>query len=140
MNSYLDKCLELHKQGKEIKSIIENIYINYSSSEDNDKIYEYKKVISKQFNVSLKDIKLIGSAHTSFSKKSGELKDKLDPNDYDFAIINTSLFNKYWIMLNNDLNEVSLVTRKNKLFYDYLKRGKIHPFHLNQDGKIYKEI
>lgn len=140
MSSYLNKCLELHKQGQEIKSIIENIYINYSSSKDNDKIYEYKKIISQQFNVSLKDIKLIGSAHTKFSKKNGLLEDKDEHNDYDFAIINTSLFNNYWSILNNDKKEVSKATHKSNLFYENLKKGKIHPFHLNQNGKIYNNI
>jgi len=140
MSSYLNKCLELHNQGQDIKSIIENIYINYSSSEDNDKIYEYKKIISQQFNVSLKDIKLIGSAHTKFSKKSGSLEDRNDPNDYDFAIINTSLFNNYWSILNNDETEVSKTVYKNDLFYDNLKKGKIHPYHLNNNGRIYRNI
>jgi len=140
MSSYLDKCLELHQQGKKIKSIIENIYINYSSSEENDKIYDYKKVISEEFNISLKDIKLIGSSHTNFSKKSGLLEDKSKPNDYDFAIINTSLFNNYWSTLNNDDKEVSETAYHKKLFYENLIKGKIHPLYLNKNGKIYKKI
>lgn len=133
MASYLEKCFELYSSGKNIKQIIENIYINYASIDNNDKIYEYKKIISQEFDISLKDIKLIGSSHTLFSIKDGT-KEKTSSNDYDFAIINTSLFNKYWskIMLNDK--------EPKKTFFNYLILGKIHPYYLAHDGIVYKEI
>jgi len=136
MNDYLEKCFQLHEQGKTVEEIIENIYINYASFIDNDKIYEYKKIISDQFNVSLKDIRLIGSSHTYFSKKDGLLKNKEVTNDYDFAIINTSLFNKYWSIILNDSSQIY----NKKIFYKYLSNGKLHPLYLNKNSTLFKDI
>lgn len=135
MSSYLEKCYELYSSGKEIREIIENIYINYSSFQENDKIYDYKKNISKQFLVSLKDIKLIGSSHTYFSNKSG-IKSKENLNDYDFAIINTTIFNNYWVKIILDNTQISDVKKFN---YNLIK-GKIHPLYLKKDKSLFKEI
>lgn len=138
MTDYLTKCFELHEKGKKTIEIIENIYINYGAFDNNDNIYEYKKIIANEFNIALKDIKLIGSSHTSFSKKEGILKRKEVINDYDFAIIDTTLFNKYWseIITNNS----HIRSDKMQIFYEYLKKGKIHPLYLDRNSSIYKNI
>jgi hypothetical protein len=136
MNSYLDKCFELYEKGNTVREIIENIYINYSSLIENDKIFEYKKIISREFEVSLKDIKLIGSSHTYFSTKSGCLKTKEEANDYDFAIINASLFNKLWSIVNDKQDTIY----NKKMFYKYLVMGKFHPLYLDKDSALFKKI
>lgn len=138
MDNYLSKCYELHEKGKTNKEIIENIYINYSSIFDNDKIYEYKKIISEEFNVSLKDIKLIGSSHTKFSLKDGGLQEREEVNDFDFAIINSSFFNYCWSIVNNDKNQI--FSPKAWCFNNALLKGKIHPLYLNKRESLYKMI
>lgn len=141
MDNYLEKCFELHNQGKTVKEIIENIYINYSAFNNNDKIYEFKKVIASNFHVSLKDIKLIGSSHTHFSSKGSGLhlkESSEDINDYDFAIINASTFNYFWSELLQDINQIKKESKKT--FFGYLSNGKIHPLYLKDDSKTYKEI
>lgn len=142
MENYLEKCLKLHNEGLSTKDIIENLYLNYSSLNDNDLIFKYKKILSKEFNVSLKDIRLIGSFHTNFSKNKETnyiiKKDKIeDINDFDFAIINTSLFIEYWTKVN--LNPNYELSNPN-FFYSNLNNGKFHPKLLYKNGSIYNEI
>lgn len=141
MDTYLEQCLSLHNDGYETKDIIENLYLNYSSVNDNDLIYKYKKIISKEFDVSLKDIRIIGSYHTNFSKNktTNDLIEKKtidEISDFDFAIINTGLFIKYWSMANEDRNEIY----NKKSFFENLNNGKFHPKLLERSGRISKQI
>lgn len=104
--SYVLKIKELHSKGWSLENIVQNIYLNYSSScEKNDEIYKIKKAIKTHFNICFSRIKLIGSSHLGGNFKG---QDICTPKDYDFCIIDETLFGEY-------LYKEMLISKKNNL-------------------------
>lgn len=130
-NQY-QKILELRKW--ESEDIIANLFLNYSSCFENDKIYLIKKFLSKKLNIDIKDIRLIGSAHIGIACKPNDLKIEIkeNPKDLDFAIINNVLFEKeYQKIIENRYH-----LRDEKLFSYNYKRGKLHLKYVSKKYKI----
>lgn len=126
--NYERKFYELINAGYSINEIAENIYLNYNSYDDVDLIYKIKKQISQKYFCSLNSIKLIGSSHTGYSVVEQNLVQKA-PKDYDFAIIDTGLFIKYFEKTN-----ISQIADKRKYIGNFVN-GKIHPYYETKDIK-----
>lgn len=128
MKNYIGKFYELECKGNSVEEITENIYLNYPSLYENDQVYVIRKKLSQIYNCNLNDIKLIGSAHIGFTfdMKEKELVERDEPSDYDFAIIDTSLFSYYFDRVNFE------VLRNKKRFQCNLNEGIIHPFYADE--------
>lgn len=118
----LDIFNSLREEGTDTSSIIQNIFLNYNAYRDNNLIYTLKKAISNEFHIDFNNVKLIGSAHTGFNKKTGSLKSVITPNDFDFAIIDSKLFSD--ILLSIDFSQVN--PEATDCFKNNIIKGKLH--------------
>lgn len=122
---------EMIKNGNTKEEIIQNIFINYSTFIDNNQvIFNHKKIISKNLNTDFHNIFLIGSRHIGLKIEDNELKIKKldDTTDYDYAIIDPFLFSKYF-----DEHK----STKSK-YFENLCNGMLHPMY-NKNLKKYIE-
>lgn len=129
----------LKEKGFKDTEIIENIFLNYSSSYENDTIYKIKKELSEKLKIELNCIKLIGSAHSGIKKEEDEIEDKKDPNDLDFALITPKLFSEFLF----EIRKGKLVKHSSEnAFKKNLYLGKIHFMYLKENyiNLICKEI
>lgn len=134
--NYIDKFVELLKSGSNMESASENIYLNYSSVIDNDEVFKIKKQLSLEFRCDINNVKLIGSSHTGFklvnNRRKGGFKiiDRNNPEDYDFAIINSRVYVDQF----NEIKINDIVDSSNKYnCINNICKGKIHPLYANQD-------
>lgn len=88
--SYFEEFKKLHKEGKELKEITRKLYLENLPSADQDDIIKIKTKIMEIFEVPYKDIVLIGSGQLGFNRDSKEV----EPNDYDFIIVNSHMYIK----------------------------------------------
>lgn len=107
------------------EEVAENIYLNYQSAFETDEIYKIRKQLSLEYNCNLNDVKLIGSAHTGYTIKSGKLERREVPNDYDFGIIDTNTFVNFFHKIN--FNNIKKDKKQN--LTNNLLNGKIHPLY-----------
>lgn len=123
----LEKIRQIYKEmlenGNTKEEIIQNIFLNYSTFIDNNQIiYKHKKYISEVFHTDFRNIFLIGSRHLGFKIEKNELKIKSEFNektDYDYAIIDTNLFSKYF----DEFNEFNCKYKEN------ICKGFLHPLY-----------
>lgn len=118
----VEKLQELKKLMSD-EDILANLFLNYSSYENNDVVFILKKEISKKMSVDIKNIRLIGSGHTGFSvnreKQKIESKDKI--RDYDFVIIDKNFFDR----IKNEIDEKNLYLQGDATKYLVFKNQKI---------------
>lgn len=120
---YIDKMQEMLSSGYEMNEVAENLYLNYHSVTNTDEVYRLRKAIAIKYNCNLNDVKLIGSAHTGYTIKDNKLQKRDNPQDYDFAIINTEIFARYFHMV-----EIDKIEKENKNKYmGAILNGKLHP-------------
>jgi len=126
--NYREKFFELMCKGSTLDEAVENLYINYSSYTQLDLIYKIKKAISIAFKVSIGDVKLIGSSHTGFSLCDCKIVDREHPLDFDFAIVNSTLYTKYFEKMVKSCRSKDAHSQyeKNAL------QGKIHPLYIDE--------
>lgn len=124
------KIIELKEQKYSDREIIENIFLNYPSKYQNDIIYKIKKRMSKYFNVPINNIKLIGSAHSGIKIKDKETVFDLDPNDLDFAIIDSGCYCKELLKIKESKSVKFL---KRDTFNGNLFIGKLHYAYIKKD-------
>ncbi len=124
------KIIELKEQKYSDREIIENIFLNYPSKYQNDIIYRIKKKMSEYFNVPINNIKLIGSAHSGIKIKENDTIFDLDPNDLDFAIIDSRCYSKELLRI-KESKSVKYTSRDR--FNGNLFFGKIHYAYVKQD-------
>lgn len=147
----IEKLNELKKLMSD-EDILANLFLNYSSYNNNDIVFILKKEISKRMEVDIKDIRLIGSGHTGFSvnrnKEKIGIKDKI--KDYDFAIIDREFFHK----LSKEIDEKNLylpgntskypafknqVIKTNKeMFEQNFSKGKLHLMYVKKELFVIK--
>lgn len=138
---YIEKLEDLLSQKYTYREIAENLYLNYHSVIDTDEVYRIRKKLSEVFMCNLNDVKLIGSAHTGYTFKNDKLEIRKNPKDYDFAIINASVFIKYFHMV-----DIKKIERSNLNTYSmYILEGKLHPLYADRKflkvmEKIYLEV
>lgn len=130
-----EKIIELKDKGFNDKEIIENIFLNYGSRYENDIIFKIKKDISKNFNLDINHIKLVGSAHSGIKVKEGtkEITSRKVPNDLDFAIIDPKFF-AYILEEIRGKKLVKYIFRETfnlNLFY-----GKLHLMYVKESNPI----
>jgi len=94
--------MNMLKEGYSFEEITENLYLNYSAAIDIDEVYRIRKKISERYGCNLNDVKLIGSSHTGYTYKEGKLQIRDNPKDYDFEIIGSEIFAKYFHKVNCD--------------------------------------
>ena len=134
MDDYIEKMQGMLSDGYSMEEVAENLYLNYHSVINTDEVYRLRKMIAKKYNCNLNDVKLIGSSHTGYTYKEGKLQKRDNPKDYDFAIINTDVFVKYFHMVNLDK-----ISKAEKMKYMRgILNGKIHP--LYADKKFLNDI
>ena len=123
--NYIDKMMHMLEEGYTFEEITENLYLNYSAAIDVDEVYRIRKRISEKYGCNLNDVKLIGSSHTGYTYKEGRLQVRDNPKDYDFGIISSEVFTKYFHKVN--LNDMS---NKKKISYMVnIMNGKLHPLY-----------
>lgn len=125
---YIEKMQELLSIGYTKTEVAENLYLNYHSVINTDEVYRIRKRISEDYNCNINDVKLIGSAHTGYTYKNNKLQIRTMPKDYDFAILNASVFVKYFHKV--DLNEILGQHKKN--YMGTILQGKLHPYHVDK--------
>lgn len=142
------KILELDKI-MDFRDVLANFFMNYSSVYENDKIFLIKKSLSKQLNVDIKDIRLIGSAHIgiSLNKRTKEILKRKKPKDLDFVIINQELFEKEYRKIedkklykpNKYLSKSTryLINPEEQFKKNY-RRGKLHLRYVSDEYEILK--
>ncbi|CUQ23235.1 Uncharacterised protein [Anaerostipes hadrus] len=121
--NYIDKMMYMLKEGYTFEEITENLYLNYSAVVDVDEVYRIRKKISEKYGCNLNDVKLIGSSHTGYTYKNKKLQIRKNPKDYDFGIIGSEIFIKYFHKV-----KIENITLKNKQSYiNNIMKGKLHP-------------
>lgn len=121
---YLRKIyINMLEEGYGKEEVIKNLFLNYSTFvDDNQVIYSHKDKISKEFNIDLRNIFLIGSRHIGLKIENKELKFKseFDENtDYDYAIIDANLFSRYFDQYESE----------DKKYLKNLCKGFLHPLY-----------
>ncbi len=134
MGDYVDKLVNMLKEGYGMEEVAENIYLNYHSVFHTDEIYRIRKAISVEYNCNLNDVKLIGSAHTGYTIQNGNLVKRDEPNDFDFAIINADVFIKYF----HKVDIENMTQQRLKAYNKRVLNGKIHP--LYADDSLQREL
>jgi hypothetical protein len=96
-------------------------YLGHDGASSNALMDELNEIVSKNFNVSFKDILVVGSAKTGFSMNPYNSLRKFDlgekESDLDVAIVSNGLFDYYWQLLRNCFSVKSLVE------YDKISKG-----------------
>lgn len=138
---YIEKLRDLLSQEYTYREIAENLYLNYHSVIDTDEVYRIRKKLSLIFFCNMNDVKLIGSAHTGYTSDEGVYKIRKNPEDYDFAIINTNVFTEYFHKV--DIKQIDSTNIRK--YTAYIMEGKLHPLYADkkfnkQMQKIYKEV
>lgn len=123
--NYIDKMMHMLEEGYTFEEITENLYLNYSAAIDVDEVYRIRKRISEKYGCNLNDVKLIGSSHTGYTYKEGRFQVRDDPKDYDFGIISSEVFTKYFHKVN--LNDMS--NKKKNSYMVNIMNGKLHPLY-----------
>ncbi|MDD6734650.1 MAG: hypothetical protein PUE21_08970 [Lachnospiraceae bacterium] len=127
--NYIDKMMNMLKEGYSFEEITENLYLNYSAAIDIDEVYRIRKKISERYGCNLNDVKLIGSSHTGYTYKEGKLQIRDNPKDYDFGIIGSEIFTKYFHKVNCD----ALSERQKNSYMFNIMNGKLHPLYAGRD-------
>ena len=127
--NYIDKMMQMLKEGYSFEEITENLYLNYSAAVDIDEVYRIRKKISEVYGCNLNDVKLIGSSHIGYTYKDGKLQTRENPKDYDFGIISADIFTKYFHQVK--LERMSY--KKKNSYMGNIMNGKLHPLHANKD-------
>lgn len=127
--NYIDKMMHMLEKGYTFEEITENLYLNYSAVIDVDEVYHIRKKISEKYGCNLNDVKLIGSSHTGYTYKEGKLQIRDDPKDYDFGIIGSEVFTKYFHKVS--LNSMS--NRQKNSYMGNIMNGKLHPLYADKD-------
>lgn len=134
------------------EDILANLFLNYSSYENNDIVFILKKEISKKMNIDMKNIRLIGSGHTGFSvnreKQKIESKDKI--RDYDFVIIDKGFFDRITdeieqknLYLQGDATKYLVfknqkIKTNREMFQQNFSKGKLHLMYVKKELFIVK--
>lgn len=126
------------------EEILTHFFLNCSSYKKNDIIFLLKKEISKEFEIDIKDIKLIGSGHTGFylNKLNNKLERRKNIKDYDFIIIDTNFFNKILTeIVDKDYYSTfqyrGIIDRPPKdIFERNLRKGKIHLRYVDKKFRV----
>ena len=123
MGDYIVEMQNMLSKGYKMEEVAENLYLNYHSVINNDEVYRLRKLIAIRYGCNLKDVRLIGSAHTGYTNKEGKIQKRDDPKDYDFAIIDADVFTRYFHLVN-----MEKISKDNKSKYmGAFLNGKIHP-------------
>lgn len=121
--------MNMLEDGYTFEEITENLYLNYSAAIDVDEVYRIRKKISEKYECNLNDVKLIGSSHTGYTYKDGKLQVREDPKDYDFGIIESQVFTKYFHKVK--LNDMTC--RQRNFYMGNIMNGKLHPIYADKD-------
>lgn len=127
--NYVDKMMNMLEEGYTFEEITENLYLNYSAAMDVDEVYRIRKKISEKYICNLNDVKLIGSSHTGYTYKDGKLQVRDNPKDYDFGIIGSAVFTKYFHKVK--LND--LTNKQKNSYMGNIMNGKLHPKYADKD-------
>ena len=74
MDDYIAKMQEMLSEGYSKEEVAENLYLNYHSVTNTDEVYKIRKRIALSYGCNLNDVKLIGSSHTGYTYKDGQLR------------------------------------------------------------------
>lgn len=129
MDDYIAKMQEMLSEGYSKEEVAENLYLNYHSVTNTDEVYKIRKRIALSYGCNLNDVKLIGSSHTGYTYKDGQLRKQTSPRDYDFAIISADTFVKYFHMIKYD----QIRDNDKRMYVRHFTEGKIHPRYADAD-------
>lgn len=127
--NYIDKMMDMLERGYTFEEVTENLYLNYSAAIDVDEVYRIRKKISEKYECNLNDVKLIGSSHTGYTYKDGELQERENPKDYDFGIIGSEIFTKYF----HKVKYKNITSKQKNSYIGNVMNGKLHPLYADKD-------
>lgn len=140
MNAHIGEHLDQFRQdivALDNKSLLDRYYYSTSGPVlSNEQQASLRREVSDQFDISIRDVVLVGSAKLGFTVRSKPGRPPLshfgDQSDIDVAIVSNSLFTQYWQETFSYWVEKGDWSSAGK-FRNYLFRGWLRPDKLPRD-------